>query len=173
MNSLGMELTTKIPGFVIREAVSDDVALILSFIRELADYEKLSHEVVATEEMLRKTLFGGRKAAEVLIGYYHNEPACFALFFHNYSTFLGKPGLYLEDLYVKPHFRGKGFGKMMFCYLASVARQRDCGRLEWWVLDWNARAIDFYRSMGAQPMDGWTVQRLEGETLAKLASSFM
>ncbi len=167
-----MEIKTHIPDFAIREATEADVPLILSFIRELAEYEKLAHEVVATEDVLCESLFGDRKVAEVVIGYYQEEPVSFALFFHNFSTFLGRPGIYLEDLYVKPGMRGKGLGKTMLAYIARLARKRNCGRFEWWVLDWNSIALKFYRSMGAVPMDEWTVQRLEGETLERLANQF-
>ena len=166
------EVQTKIPGFVIREATVADVPLILTFIRALAEYEKLLHEVVATEEILRETLFGNRKVAEVVIGYLDGGPVCFALFFHNFSTFLGRPGLYLEDLFVKPEARGKGIGKVMLAYLAKLAKDRGCGRLEWWVLDWNEPAIGFYRSIGAIPMDEWTVQRVTGDALIELADHF-
>jgi GNAT superfamily N-acetyltransferase len=166
------EVQTKIPGFAIREATVADVPLILTFIRALADYEKLLHEVVATEEILRETLFGNRKVAEVVIGYLDGQAVSFALFFHNFSTFLGKPGLYLEDLFVKPEARGKGIGKVMLAYLAKLAKDRDCGRLEWWVLDWNEPAIGFYRSIGAIPMDEWTVQRVTGDALIELADHF-
>jgi GNAT superfamily N-acetyltransferase len=138
----------------------------------LAAYEKLSHEVVATEALLKETLFGGRRTAEVLIGEYQGIPAAFALFFHNFSTFLGRPGIYLEDLFVKPPFRGKGLGKCMLAYLGYLAKERDCGRLEWWVLDWNTPAIDFYKSMEAVPMDEWTVFRIAGESLDKLGKEF-
>lgn len=158
--------------FEIRQATVDDVSLILTFIRELADYEKLLHEVVASEKDLREYLFGDKKVAEVIIGEYQEQPVGFALFFHNFSTFLGKPGIYLEDLYVKPQMRGKGLGKMMLAYLANLARQRGCGRFEWWVLDWNEPAIQFYRSIGARPMDEWTVQRVTGDALIELADSF-
>lgn len=167
-----MALETKIPGFTIREAIQEDVLTILSFIRELAEYEKLSHEVVATEEMLRESLFGNRKVAEVILGELQDRPVSFALFFHNFSTFLGRPGIYLEDLYVKPDMRGKGIGKVMLSYLACIARERKCGRLEWWVLDWNTPAVEFYRSLGAVPMDEWTVQRITGRSLDELAEAF-
>ena len=166
------ETTTQIPGFTIREATVKDVPLILSFIRELADYEKLSHEVVATEEDLQRELFGDRPVSQVLIGNYKEKPVCFALFFHNFSTFLGKSGIYLEDLYVKPKQRGQGFGKVMLSYLGHLARARQCGRLEWSVLDWNQPAIDFYKAMGAVPMDEWTVYRVTGNSLQKLAEQF-
>lgn len=145
--------------------------LILSFIKELAEYERLSHEVSATEELLRFHLFGERREAEVVIGQHADEPAGFALFFHNFSTFLGRPGIYLEDLYVKPAFRGNGIGRAMLVYLARLARERDCGRLEWSVLDWNEPAIGLYRGIGAVPMDDWTVYRVAGEALQKLAAN--
>ena len=165
-------ISTQIKSFLIRNAVRGDVPLILSFIRDLAAYEKLSHEVVATEALLEKTLFGDRRTAEVLIGEYRGVPAAFALFFHNYSTFLGRPGIYLEDLFVKPAFRGKGLGRCMLTYLGYLARKRGCGRLEWWVLDWNTPAIDFYQSMEAVPMDDWTVFRITGDSLEKLSREF-
>ncbi len=167
-----MEFQTKLPGFVIQEATAADVPLILAFIRDLADYEKLLHEVVATEETIREALFGKRRVAEVVFGYLDGAPVSFALFFHNFSTFLGKPGIYLEDLFVKPEARGKGIGKMMLAYLANLAKDRNCGRLEWWVLDWNEPAIKFYRSIGATPMDEWTVNRVTGEALDNLAAHF-
>lgn len=154
--------------FVIKSATIADVSLILQFIKELAEYEKLSHEVVATEDDLKQTLFGLRPTAEVMIGYLDEKPMAFALFFHNYSTFLGKPGIYLEDLFVKPEARGKGIGYQMLRHLAEIAKQRGCGRLEWSVLDWNQAAIEFYTRLGAKPMDEWTVFRLTGEALANL-----
>jgi GNAT superfamily N-acetyltransferase len=158
------------PEFSIRNATGEDVPLILSFIHELAEYEKLSHEVSATEELLRDALFGERPAAEVLIGESDGQPAAFALFFHNFSTFLGRPGIYLEDLYVRPEFRGRGLGKDMLSHLARLAKERGCGRLEWWVLDRNEPAIGFYRSVGAVPMDDWTVYRVTGAALDGLAA---
>lgn len=167
-----MEIKTRIPGLIIREATQSDVPLILEFIRELAHYEKLAHEVAATEDVLRESLFGNQKVAEVILGYYQNEPVSFALFFHNFSTFIGRPGIYLEDLYVKTEMRGRGFGRTMLAYLAHLARERKCGRFEWWVLDWNKPAIKLYRSIGAIPMSDWTVQRLEGDALEKLANEF-
>ena len=157
------------PEIGLRTATERDVPLILSFVRELAEYERLSHEVVATEELLRASLFGERQAAEVVIGNYGDEPAGFALFFHNFSTFLGRPGIYLEDLYVTPSLRGRGVGRAMLAYLAKLAKKRDCGRLEWSVLDWNAPAIKLYKSIGATPMDDWTVFRVTEETLHGLA----
>jgi len=159
-----------VPGTRVREASEEDVPLILSFIRELAEYEKLSREVVATEEGLRESLFGERRYAEVLIAEHDGSPAGFALFFHNFSTFLGKPGIYLEDLYVNPVFRGAGIGKKLLVHLASLAKRRGCGRLEWWVLDWNEPAIGFYESLDATAMDDWTVYRLAGKALEDLAS---
>ena len=125
---------------------------------------------MATEEVLRESLFGDRRNAEVILAYWQNQPVGFALFFHNFSTFLGRPGLYLEDLYIVPEARGKGFGKTMMIYLAKLAKERNCGRFEWWVLDWNAPALEFYRSLGAIPMSEWTVQRLTGEALDRLAA---
>jgi GNAT superfamily N-acetyltransferase len=154
----------------IRIATEADVPLILSFIKELAGYERLSHEVSATEDLLRKWLFGERQGAEVVVGYRGDEPAGFALFFHNFSTFLGRPGIYLEDLYVKPELRGQGVGRSMLAYLAKLAKERDYGRLEWSVLDWNEPAIELYKSIGAVPMDEWTVYRLTGEALDELAA---
>ena len=154
----------------IRVATEADVPLILSFIRELAEYERLSHEVVATEEGLRDSLFGERTGAEVVIGYQDGSPAGFALFFHNFSTFLGRPGLYLEDLYVKPETRGRGLGRALLVYLAKLATERGCGRMEWSVLDWNEPAIKLYRGIGATPMDEWTVYRVTGEALEDLAA---
>ena len=154
----------------IREASAGDVPLILSLIRELAEYERLSHEVVATEDALREGLFGEHRYAEVLIAEHGGTPAGFALFFHNFSTFLGKPGLYLEDLYVRPAFRGAGIGKRLLVHLARLAKGRGCGRLEWWVLDWNEPSIGFYKGLGAVPMDDWTVYRVSGSALEDLAS---
>lgn len=157
------------PTLEIRIATEDDVPLILSFIKELAEYENLSHEVYATEDLLREYLFGERRGAEVVIGHHGEDPAGFALFFHNFSTFLGRPGIYLEDLYVTPELRGKGVGRALLTYLAKLAKERNCGRLEWSVLDWNEPAIKLYESIGAVPMDEWTVYRLTGEALDGLA----
>lgn len=154
----------------IRPATIDDVPLIRQLIVELAEYEKLAHAAVATDDDLRAQLFGERPAAEVLIGEVDGEPAGFALFFHTFSTFLGKRGLYLEDLYVRPAYRGAGLGRHLMAALARIAVQRDCGRFEWSVLDWNQPAIDFYRRLGATGMDEWTVQRLEGAALHALAA---
>lgn len=156
--------------FEIKFATPEDVPLILSFIKELAEYEKLAHEVKATEADLHTTLFGKRAYAEVILAYLDNKPVGFALFFHNYSTFLGKPGIYLEDLYVKPETRGKGIGQKLLSYLAQLTLERNCGRLEWWVLDWNESAITFYKKLGAIAMDDWTVYRVTGDALDKLAA---
>jgi GNAT superfamily N-acetyltransferase len=153
----------------IRPAVPADVPLVLRLIEGLAEYERLRHECVATEAALHATLFGAHPAAEVLIAELDGEPAGFALFFHNYSTFLARRGLYLEDLFVWPHLRGRGVGRALLAHLARLAVARDCGRLEWSVLDWNASAIGFYRALGAVPMDEWTVQRLTGDALLRVA----
>ena len=153
-----------------RSATSDDVPLVLRFIRALAEYERLPHEVVATEKGLRATLFGPRPYAEVLFAMVEEKEAGFALFFHNYSTFLGRPGLYLEDLFVLPESRGQGVGKALLGRLAQIALDRDCGRFEWWVLDWNEPAKEFYRRQGAVPMDEWTVFRVAGDALGSLAA---
>ena len=153
---------------VFRVAERKDVALILEFIRELADYEKMLNEVVATPELLEKWIFDERKA-EVIFVLEGEREVGFALFFHNFSTFLGRAGIYLEDLYVRPECRGKGYGKALLKELARIAVERGCGRLEWWCLDWNRSSIDFYLSLGAEPMKDWTVYRIAGETLKKLA----
>lgn len=160
---------TSIPGFVIRFAVPGDVPIILDFIERLAEYEKLSHEVVATQEVLMDSLFNQRQA-EVVIGELDGRPVSFALFFHNFSTFLGKANLYLEDLFVDEASRGLGLGKAMFACLARIAVDRGCERLDWWCLDWNGPSIAFYKSLGAVPMSDWTVHRLEGERLRDVAS---
>lgn len=164
-------IETKIEDFKIRFAKEEDVGLVLRFIKELADYEELLHEVVATEEILMETLFVN-KDAEVVIAEFRDEPVGFALFFHNFSTFLGRPGLYLEDLYIQPEVRGKGFGKMLLTFLADLAIQRKCGRFEWWCLDWNEPSIEFYKSIGAVPMDEWTVFRVNDQALIDLADKF-
>jgi GNAT superfamily N-acetyltransferase len=153
----------------IERARETDLSLILSFIKELAEYERLSHEVVATEELLRESLFGENVKAEVVIAYDQDQAVGFALFFHNFSTFMGRPGIYLEDLYVKPHARGRGIGRALLSFLARLAKERGCGRLEWAVLDWNEPAIRFYKNLGAVPMDEWTVFRATGKALDKLA----
>jgi GNAT superfamily N-acetyltransferase len=157
--------------FAIRPAGPADVPVILSLIRDLAEYERLSHEVEATEECLGRNLFGGRQYAEALIGELRGEPVAFAVYFHNFSTFLGKPGLYLEDLFVKPKARGLGIGGAILRRLARIAVERDCGRLEWSVLDWNTPALAFYESLGAMPMGDWTIHRVTGDALRSLAES--
>ncbi len=167
-----MKITTAIPGFIIRNASADDCSLILTFIEELAEYEKLRHEVTATAAILRDSLFGARPYAEALIAEHEQQPVGYALFFHNFSTFTGRPGIYLEDIYVRPQLRGRGFGKCLLAYLASLAVERGCARVEWSVLDWNEPSIQFYRSIGAVPMDEWTVQRLHGEALTRFAAEF-
>lgn len=163
-------MTAPSPAIAIRPAVREDTGRILAFIRELAEYEQLAHEAVANEAGLARQLFGDTPRAEVLIAEVDGEAAGFALFFHNFSTFVGKPGLYLEDLFVRPQYRGLGLGKRLMVRLAKIAQDRDCGRFEWSVLDWNTPAIDFYRSLGAVGMDAWTVQRVTGDALAALAA---
>lgn len=155
----------------IRPARQGDAGLILSLIRDLASYEKLAHEVVATETDIDIQLFGAQPRAEALIAEYAGQAVGFALFFHNFSTFLGRPGLYLEDLFVKPEFRGKGFGKQLLAHLARLAVQRGCGRFEWAVLDWNTPAIQFYESLGAKIIAEWKINRMTGEALHKLAQA--
>lgn len=158
------------PDLQIRAATAADVPLILRLIRALADYEKLSHEVIATEPDLRATLFGAAPAAEVRIAQWQGAAAGFALFFHNYSTFLGRRGIYLEDLFVLPQMRGKGIGRALLAHVAALAVARGCGRLEWAVLEWNQPAIGFYRSLGAREMADWRIYRTDGANLAKLAA---
>jgi GNAT superfamily N-acetyltransferase len=153
----------------IERATERDVPLILELIQGLAVYEKLAHEVTATEAGLRETLFGARPAADVIIAYAGDTPAGFALFFPNYSTFLGKPGLYLEDLFVRPEYRGQGLGLALMKRLAQIAVERGCGRFEWSVLDWNAPSIEFYKSLGAELLDEWTGCRITGDALVRLA----
>ncbi|HEX4267735.1 MAG TPA: GNAT family N-acetyltransferase [Steroidobacteraceae bacterium] len=155
----------------IRAATRDDVSLVLEFIRDLARYERLEHEVAASEAQLAEALFGERPYAEVVFACIGGEPAGFALFFHNFSTFKGRPGIYLEDLFVRPEARGRGIGKRLLAHLARTAIERRCARLEWSVLDWNEPSIGFYRSLGAVPMDEWTIFRLTGEALALLAGN--
>lgn len=164
-------MNTKVEGFTIRQATEADVGLVLDFIKALATYEKLPDQVTATEEILHDSLFV-RRSAEVVIGEYQGKPVSFALFFHNFSTFQGMPGLYLEDLFVKEDYRGHGFGRIMLSYLAELARQRRCGRFEWICLDWNESALTVYRKLGAIPMSGWTIQRMEGDKLVLLADEF-
>ena len=153
----------------IRPATSADLSLIAQFIRDLAEYEKLAHEVRFDEAGLCERLFGARPYAEVLIGEVDGVPQGFALFFHNFSTFEGRPGIYLEDLFVRPKARGSGLGKTLLAALAQTAIERDCARLEWSVLDWNDPAIQFYKALGAKPMDEWTVMRVDGDALGELA----
>lgn len=155
----------------IRPATRDDLPLIAQFIRDLADYEKLAHEVRFDEATLGAKLFGARPYAEVVIGELDGVPQGFALFFHNFSTFEGRPGIYLEDLFVRPEARGSGLGKALLIHLAALCTERDCARLEWSVLDWNAPAIGFYQSLGARMMDEWTVMRVDGDALTSLAAS--
>ncbi len=156
--------------FRIQPATVDDTPLVLKFIKGLAEYERLEHEVVATEEGLRNAMFGPKPSAEAVIGYSGDEPIGFAVFFHTFSTFLGSSGLYLEDLFVLPEWRGKGLGRQLLSYLAHVALDRDCQRLEWSVLDWNEPSIRFYRGLGALPQDEWTTFRLTGEALERLGT---
>lgn len=152
-----------------RFAEREDVGLILDFIKSLAEYEKMSDQVVATPELLAEWIFD-RKKAEVIFVLHEGREVGFALFFHNFSTFLGRAGIYLEDLFVQPEYRGKGYGKALLCKLAALAVERGCGRLEWWCLDWNKPSIDFYRKLGAVPMDEWTVYRVTGKVLKDLAA---
>jgi len=154
----------------IRIAKIKDVPIILKLIKNLSVYEKLSHQFNNNEELVKKYLFGGKSFAEVLIAEFYNQPVGFALFFHNYSTFVGKPGIYLEDLFVQPEMRGKGIGKKLFLEIVKIAKARKCGRIEWSVLNWNTPAIDFYKSMGAISMDEWTVYRLTEEKIKTLAN---
>jgi GNAT superfamily N-acetyltransferase len=155
--------------FIIRAAGEDDVPVILALIKELAEYENLSHEVEATDANIRQSLFGDRPLAEALIGEHQGVPISFALFFYNFSTFLGKAGIYLEDLYVKPQYRRNGFGRRMLAHIARLAKERNCGRFEWSVLDWNEPAIRTYDRLNARPMKEWILYRLTGEALNQLA----
>jgi GNAT superfamily N-acetyltransferase len=155
----------------IRKATKEDIPLILNFIRGLAEYEKLSHEVLADEDTLRDSLFGDRPAAEVVIARTDGAPVGFALFFHNMSTFLGRRGLYLEDLFVIPSARGRGIGRALLSHLAQIAVERNCGRMEWAVLDWNQPAIEFYEKLNARPMSDWVVYRLTGDALKQVAGN--
>ena len=152
----------------IKPATETDVPLILSLIKDLADYEKLSHEVVATESILRESLFGEHPYAEVSIGYYDSIPAGYTLFFHSFSTFTGRPGVYIEDIFVKEAYRGKGVGKALFLYVAGLAKDRNCKRLEYSVLTWNQPALNFYEQFGAQLMDDWRLFRISGDSLSRL-----
>jgi GNAT superfamily N-acetyltransferase len=154
----------------IRPATDDDVPLVLSFVRQLAEYEKLSHAVVATEEGLRDMLFGAQRGAEVLLAFEAGAPVGFAVYFHNFSTFLGRRGLWLEDIFVPPERRGRGYGKALLLAVARIAQERGCGRFEWAALDWNTPAWEFYRSLGATPLEDWTMFRVSGEALERLAA---
>ena len=161
----------KTENFTIRPATAADVPIILELIRALATYERAPNEVTATEDGLSKVLFGEKPAAEVLLAFENETAVGFAVFFHNFSTWLGRPGLYLEDLFVRPEDRGKGYGRALLIELAKIARDRGCGRMEWAVLDWNEPAIEFYRKLGAKSMDEWTVFRLKRDGIAKLADA--
>lgn len=156
---------------LIRPSTEKDVPLILEFIRGIAEYEKLLNEVTATEADIRESLFGKRPAAECVLAFWDGRPAGFAVYFHNFSTFLGKAGLYLEDLFVKPEFRGNGIGKALLIRLAKIAKDRNCGRFEWAVLDWNSSAIEFYKKLGARPMNEWTIFRMDEKTIVRLADA--
>ncbi len=155
---------------VIRATAPEDAPLILDFIRGIAEYEKLSHEVVATEETLRESLFGENRCAECLLAFLDDKPVAYAIFFHNFSTFIGRRGLYLEDLFVKPEFRGRGIGKTMLVHLAKLAKERNCGRFEWVALDWNESAIGFYKQLGAEMKQEWELFRLDEAGIAKVAA---
>jgi len=161
----------KTDNFAIRASTVGDVPVILELIRALATYERAPNEVTATEQGLVEVLFGEKPAAEVLLAFENETSIGFAVFFHNFSTWLGRPGLYLEDLFVRPEHRGKGYGRALLIYLAKIARERGCGRMEWAVLDWNKPAIEFYRQLGAKPLDEWTVFRLTRDGIAKLADA--
>jgi len=161
----------KTENFAIRPATAADVPIILELIRALATYERAPNDVTATEDGLSKVLFGKKPAAEVLLAFKNETAVGFAVFFHNFSTWLGRPGLYLEDLFVRPEDRGKGYGRALLIHLAKIARDRGCGRMEWAVLDWNEPAIQFYRKLGAKSMDEWTVFRLKRDGIAKLADA--
>ncbi|MGH9582897.1 MAG: GNAT family N-acetyltransferase [Bryobacteraceae bacterium] len=161
--------SSAIAGLRIVSANEQDVPLILRFICKLAEYEKLLDTVTADERSLRDSLFGARPAAEALLAYWGADPAGFAVFFHNFSTFAGRPGIYIEDVFVEPAHRGRGIGKALFTHIAKRAKERGCARVEWAVLDWNRPAIEFYRKLGAAPMDEWTIFRLGGEAIDRLA----
>jgi GNAT superfamily N-acetyltransferase len=162
------EIYAKKVEFIIRQTEEKDAALLLDFIRRLADYEKRLHEVTAAEEDIRSAIFD-RKVAEAIIAEYKGRPVGFAIFFHNFSTFLGKPGIYIEDLFVCPEFRGKGLGKRLFSYIAQLAVSRNCGRVEWTVLTWNEPAINFYKKIGAVPKNEWMLYKLSGKALDELS----
>ncbi len=157
----------------IRQATAEDVPVVLDFIRELAEYERLTHLLAITERQLAEELFGANSSVETLLAHCDGEPAAFAVYFHNFSTFLGRKGLYLEDLYVRPAYRRRGYGRAMLVELARIAHERGCGRFEWTVLDWNKPAIDFYRSLGADVLEDWRICRVTGAALEQLAESAM
>ncbi|HEY2711312.1 MAG TPA: GNAT family N-acetyltransferase [Chthoniobacterales bacterium] len=163
--------SNKAPDFRIRPAQPADVSTILALIRDLAEYERAPNEVIASEELLEENLFGPRPSAEVLLGEENGEPVCFALFFHNFSTWMGRRGLYLEDLFVRPEKRDRGYGRALLVRLAQIAHERACGRMEWAVLDWNEPAIQFYRKLGARPNEDWTIFRLTRDGIAQLAQA--
>ncbi len=167
-----MTIQTSLRDFVIRPATRKDCQIILDFIIELAIYEKLEHQVVATAPLLEETLFGAKPYAMSVIAEYQGKPVGYALYFNNFSTFTGRPGIYLEDLYIQPAMRGRGFGKSLLAYLAKLAVDSNFTRVEWSVLDWNEPSIQFYRSIGAKPMDEWTAQRLDGDELHAFAKEF-
>ena len=164
-------IDTNVKDFRIREATREDISLVFQFIKELAEYEKMTDDVVATEEILMESLFD-KEVAEVVFGEYKGEPVGFALYFHNFSTFIGRPGLYLEDIFIRPEARGKGFGKIMMSYVAKVAKDRNCGRMEWACLDWNTPSIEFYKKIGAIPMEEWTVYRATEDVFSEMAEGF-
>jgi len=172
MKNEGKMIQTKIPGVSLRFASENDVEQILAFIKALAEYEKMSLDVEATEESIKETLFGKRAFAEVIFAELDGRAVGFALFFHNYSTFVSKPGLYLEDIFVYPAYRGRGIGKVMMAYLAHLTLERHCGRFEWSCLKWNTQSLDFYRALGANTMDDWVTLRISGENLHTLVTSF-
>jgi GNAT superfamily N-acetyltransferase len=160
------------PKFRVQAATEQDIPLILQMTRALAEFEKVPHQVTASEADIRESLFGANPKAEAVVGYASDEPAGMAVFFHTFSTFLGRSGLYLEDIFVDEKWRGRGLGRELMRYVAKIAVARGCARLEWSVLNWNARAIAFYRQLGATPMDEWTVYRLSGDELARLAAEY-
>lgn len=168
----GEPIETPVDGLVLRFAAESDTGTLLALVRDLAEYEHLTHIVVADEAGLRRALFGEHRMTEALIAEYRGAAAGFALFFQNFSTFLGRPGLYLEDIFVRPALRGKGIGRTLFTFVARLAHERGCGRMEWSVLDWNTPAIRFYRGLGAQALDDWTTFRLTGDTLRQVAARF-
>jgi len=165
---MSLRYATPVPGLTLRFGAREDIPVLLTLIRELAQFEQLIDQVTADENTLAEALFGSRPVAEAVLAELDGEPVGFAVFFHNFSTFVGRAGLYLEDLYVRPHARGRGAGRWLITFVAHVAVERNCGRFEWAVLDWNTRAIDFYRALGAVPMDQWTIQRVTGDALQRL-----